>query len=179
MECISTMMMSPFSALRCGICHCPSSNMRLSSGIAPIRHYLKQGITVGLGVDGSASNDSSNMLVEIRSALLLSRVSAVGDNDFLNARTVLEMATRNSARLLGRPDIGRLAAGCVADFIAIDTDRIEIIGSEDPVAAVAFCAMTRVDHSWVHGKRLVKHAQLLNLDFSALVERVRGRLSHS
>ena len=160
----------------CGVCHCPSSNMRLNSGIAPISHYIRRGITVGLGVDGSASNDSSNVIVEVRTALLLSRVSAVSENDFLDARTVLELATRNSARLLGRCDIGRLAVGCVADFIAIDTDRIEIIGSEDPVAAVAFCAMTQVDHSWVHGKQLVKHGQLLSLDLSKLVDRIRSRV---
>jgi len=78
----------------CGICHCPSSNMRLGSGIAPVRHYLDQAITVGLGVDGSASNDSSNLLSEIRTAVLLSRLAAEDDASFLGARTVLEMATR-------------------------------------------------------------------------------------
>ena len=159
----------------CGICHCPSSNMRLSSGIAPVSRYLKNGLTVGLGVDGSASNDSSNLLVELRTALLLSRVAAESDADFLNARMALEMATRNSAGLLGRTDVGILAPGYAADFIAFDSDRIEIAGSEDPVAAIAFCAMTRVDHSWVHGRPLVRHGQLADYDVSDLVERIRRR----
>jgi cytosine/adenosine deaminase-related metal-dependent hydrolase len=159
----------------CGICHCPSSNMRLSSGIARVSHYLRNGLTVGLGVDGSASNDSSNLLAEIKMALLLSRVQAASEADFLTGRTVLEMATRNSARLLGRADIGYLAPGCTADFIAIDTGRVEIVGSEDPVAAIAFCAMTRVDHSWVHGKPLVRNGALTGFDLPSLVERIRER----
>jgi cytosine/adenosine deaminase-related metal-dependent hydrolase len=159
----------------CGICHCPSSNMRLSSGIAPVTRYLKSGITVGLGVDGSASNDASNLLAEMRMALLLSRVKPETEGDFLTARTVLEMATRNGAALLGRDDIGRLEAGRVADFVAVDSNRIEIAGSEDPVAAIVFCAMTRVDHSWVHGRRIVKKGELSGHDFQALAERVRRK----
>jgi cytosine/adenosine deaminase-related metal-dependent hydrolase len=158
----------------CGICHCPSSNMRLSSGIAPVNRYLKSGLTVGLGVDGSASNDSSNMLVEMRTALLLSRVIATSNADFLAARTVLEMATRNSAHLIGRGDIGCLAPGYAADFIAIDADRVEIAGSDDPVAAIAFCAMTRVDHSWVHGRPLVHDGRLPGFDLPGLIERLRA-----
>jgi 8-oxoguanine deaminase len=156
----------------CGICHCPSSNMRLGSGIAPVRHYLDQAIMVGLGVDGSASNDSSNLLSEIRTAVLLSRVAAENDASFLGARTVLEMATRNGAKLLGRNDIGRLVPGCAADFIAIDSGRIELAGSEDPVAALAFCALTRVDHSWVHGKRIVREGRLVGVNLETLIERV-------
>ena len=156
----------------CGICHCPSSNMRLGSGIAPVRHYLDQTITVGLGVDGSASNDSSNLLSEVRTALLLSRLAAENEKSFLSARTVLEMATRNGAKLLGRNDIGRLAPGCAADFIAIDGDRIELAGSEDPVAALAFCALTRVDHSWVHGKGIVREGRLVGVNLESLIERV-------
>jgi len=156
----------------CGICHCPSSNMRLGSGIAPVRHYLDQTITVGLGVDGSASNDSSNLLSEVRAALLLSRLAAENEKSFLSARAVLEMATRNGAKLLGRNDIGRLAPGCAADFIAIDSGRIELAGSEDPVAALAFCALTRVDHSWVHGKRIVQQGRLVGVNMESLIERV-------
>jgi cytosine/adenosine deaminase-related metal-dependent hydrolase len=149
----------------CGICHCPSSNMRLGSGIAPVRHYLDQAITVGLGVDGSASNDSFEPVVRNshrRSAVAAGR----------GARTVLEMATRNGAKLLGRNDIGRLAPGCAADFIAIDSGRIEIAGSEDPVAALAFCALTRVDHSWVHGNRIVREGRLVGVNLEALIDRV-------
>jgi cytosine/adenosine deaminase-related metal-dependent hydrolase len=157
----------------CGICHCPSSNMRLSSGIAPIKHYLDQAITVGLGVDGSASNDSSNFLSEIRTALMLSRIKAENEESFLGARTVLEMATRNGAKLLGRKDLGRLERGYAADFIAIDSGRIEIAGSEDPVAALAFCAITRVDHSWVHGNRIIRNGNLVRADLEGVLERVR------
>jgi 8-oxoguanine deaminase len=162
---------------RCGsgICHCPSSNMRLSSGIAPVSRYLKNGVIVGLGVDGSASNDSSNLLTEARTALLLSRETAPTAADFLGARTVLEMATRNSARLLGRRDIGSLAPPMAADFIAIDSNRLEIAGSEDPVAAVVFCAMARVDHSWVHGNPLVERGKLKGYDVDGLLERIRIR----
>jgi 8-oxoguanine deaminase len=156
----------------CGICHCPSSNMRLSSGIAPVKYYLDQGVAVGLGVDGSASNDSSNLLTEIRTSLLLSRVTAESDESFLGARTVLEMATRNGAKLLGRNDIGQLAPGCAADFIAIDSGRLEIAGSEDTVAALAFCAMTRIDHSWVHGSPVVQKGKLVRVDLEDLLERV-------
>jgi cytosine/adenosine deaminase-related metal-dependent hydrolase len=162
----------------CGICHCPSSNMRLSSGIAPVRRYLNRGLAVGLGVDGSASNDSSNLLVEMRTALLLSRLATEDGTEFLTARNVIEMATRNGARLLGRTDIGCLAAGYVADFVAIDAERLEIAGSCDPVAAIAFCAMTRVDHSWVHGKPLVRHGELKGYDFAGTLERIRRRALH-
>ncbi len=164
---------------RCGICHCPHSNMRLNSGIAPVSRYLRNAVNVGLGVDGSASNDSSNLLVEVRAALLLSRVVAPTEADFLSARTVLEMATRNSARLLGRTDIGCLAPGFAADFIAFDSNRLELAGSEDPVAAIAFCAMTRVDHSWVHGRRLVERGTLTSYDLGGLLERIRNRAMQS
>ena len=146
--------------------------MRLSSGIAPVKYYLDQGVAVGLGVDGSASNDSSNLLTEIRTSLLLSRVTAESDESFLGARTVLEMATRNGAKLLGRNDIGQLSPGCAADFIAIDSVRLEIAGSEDPVPALAFCAMTRVDHSWVHGNPVVQKGKPLRVDLEDLLERV-------
>jgi cytosine/adenosine deaminase-related metal-dependent hydrolase len=159
----------------CGICHCPSSNMRLGSGVAPVKQYIDSGLTVGLGVDGSASNDSSNLLAEMRTALLLSRVRALGDDDLLTARTVLEMATTNGARLLGRNDIGRLTPGCVADFIAFDTNRIEIIGSEDAVAAIVFCALTRVDHAWVHGNQLIRFGRFVSFDLSDLIERWKER----
>jgi cytosine/adenosine deaminase-related metal-dependent hydrolase len=162
----------------CGICHCPNSNMRLGSGIAPARRYLNRGITVGLGVDGSASNDSSNLLVEIRTALLLSRLATEDGAEFLTARDVLEMATRNSARLLGRTDIGCLAPGYAADFVAINAERLEIAGSDDPVAAVAFCAMTRVEHSWVHGKQLVRQRELIGYNYAGLIERIRRRVPH-
>jgi cytosine/adenosine deaminase-related metal-dependent hydrolase len=147
--------------------------MRLGSGIAPVRRYLSAGLTVGLGVDGSASNDSSNLLAEIRMALLLSRVTAAADGAGLTGRMAIELATRNSAQLLGRTDIGSLAPGRAADFIAICADRLEIIGSEDPIAAIAFCSITAVDHSWVHGRPLVRDRKLVRFDLGSLIERMR------
>jgi 8-oxoguanine deaminase len=166
--------MATLKSCDCGICHCPSSNMRLNSGVAPVKECLDEGISVGLGVDGSASNDASNLLVEIRMAMLLSRVTAQNETDLISARTVIEMATRNGAKLLGRDDIGILAPGYAADFIAIDRRRLEIAGSDDPIAALAFCAMTRVDHSWAHGKPVVRQGQLVTVDLDDLLERVRS-----
>jgi 8-oxoguanine deaminase len=159
----------------CGICHCPSSNMRLASGVAPVAKYLERGLKIGLGVDGSASNDSSNLLSEARMALLLARVNATDDTQFIKARTVIEMATRNGAEILGRSDVGVLAAGFAADFVAIDSNRIEILGSVDPVAAIVFCAMTRVDFSWVHGKPVVQGGALRNFNMQMLADRCRQR----
>jgi len=159
----------------CGVCHCPSSNMRLASGIAPIQRYIERGLNVGLGVDGSASNDSSNLLSEIRMALLLARVNAPPDQPLLDARTILKAGTIGGAKLLGRNDIGRLQAGYCADFIAFRLDRIELLATEDPLAAVALCALTRVDHSWVHGRRIIESGKLLGADERGLLDRCAKR----
>jgi 8-oxoguanine deaminase len=160
-----------------GVAHCPSSNMRLASGIAPVRRYLREGVSVGLGVDGSASNDGSNMLAEARQAMLLSRTGqAVAPHideaeDLLTARQALEMATIGGARVLGRSDIGAIRPGMCADFIAIDLNRIEYAGAgHDPVAAVVFCDPVGVDFNYVHGKPVVKDGQILTLELPALVE---------
>lgn len=159
----------------CGVCHCPSSNMRLASGIAPVQAYRRRGVNVGLGVDGAASNDSSNMLTEMRMALLLARVGSPASEPLLDARAVLEMATLGGAALLGRTDLGSLQSGFAADFIAVSRDRIELLGADDPVAALALCALTRVDHAWVHGRQVVRNQTLIGHDHSALVERCRSR----
>ena len=152
-----------------GVAHCPTSNMRLASGAAPIARYLASSVPVGLGVDGSASNDSSNMLAEVRQALLLNRLTGgVG----LTARDALAMATVGGAQVLGRDDIGRLAPGYGADFIAFDLNRIEFAGAHhDPVAAVILCAPHTVDHSWVAGRPLVSGGRVVGVDQEALVER--------
>ena len=151
-----------------GVAHCPTSNMRLGAGAAPITRYLDRGVPVGLGVDGSASNDSSNMLAEVRQALLLNRVN---NGPGFTARQALEMATTGGAGILGRHDIGKLAPGHAADFIAIDLNRVEFAGSlHDPVAATVLCAPARVDHSWVGGRRLVEHGEVVGVDISALIE---------
>jgi 8-oxoguanine deaminase len=158
-----------------GIAHCPTSNMRLASGLAPIGRYLRADVPVGLGVDGSASNDSSNMLGESRQALLLNRLAVspgVGEGPQLTARQALELATVGGARVLGRDDLGVLAPGYAADMIAIDLNRVEYAGAlHDPVAATVLCAPTTVDHSWVGGRRLVERGQVVGVDVGRLVER--------
>lgn len=160
-----------------GVAHCPSSNMRLASGIAPIRRYLAQGVRVGLGVDGSASNDSSNLIAEARQAMLLSRVGqAVAPqiderSALLTARQALEMATRGGAAVLGRDDVGAIAAGMCADFIAFDLNRPEFSGARhDPLAALVFCSTVHVDANYVHGQAIVKDGHLQTLDLPELIE---------
>ncbi len=157
-----------------GVAHCPTSNMRLASGLAPILDYLAAGVPVGLGVDGSASNDSSHMLAEVRQALLLNRLAVapgVGEGAQMTARQALELATAGGARVLGRSDIGVLAAGKAADFIAINVDRIEYAGAmHDPVAAVVLCASVGVDHSWVGGRPLVAGGRVVGIDESRLID---------
>jgi cytosine/adenosine deaminase-related metal-dependent hydrolase len=161
-----------------GVAHCPSSNMRLASGIAPIRRYLARQVKVGLGVDGSASNDGSHMLGEARQAMLLSRVGAavapeIDDQaELLTARQALELATRGGAAVLGRDDIGSLEVGKCADFIAIDLDRVEYAGGlHDPLAALVFCAPVNISLSYVHGKPVVLEGELVTVDLPPIIER--------
>jgi 8-oxoguanine deaminase len=160
-----------------GVAHCPSSNMRLASGIAPVRRYRAAGVNVGLGVDGSASNDGSHMLAEARQAMLLSRLgSAVapameGLPGLLTARQVLEMATLGGAAVLGRSDIGSIEAGRCADFVAIDLNRLSFAGGlHDPVAALVFCASVTVDLSYVHGRPVVREGRLATVDLPPVIE---------
>jgi cytosine/adenosine deaminase-related metal-dependent hydrolase len=156
-----------------GVAHCPTSNMRLASGIAPVRTYLDSRVPVGLGVDGSASNDSSHMLAEARQALLLSRLAVapgVGEGPLMPVREALRMATVGGAEVLGRPDLGRIAPGMAADFVAISLDDLSYAGGlHDPIAAVLLCAPSRVAHSWVHGKPVVEHGRLVGIDIDRLV----------
>ena len=161
-----------------GVAHCPSSNMRLASGIAPVRRFQRQGVPVGLGVDGSASNDTSHMLAETRQALLLSRVGGAARPDIdqetslLTARTALELATRGGAAVLGREDIGSLEPGKCADFIGIRLDRLGYAGAlHDPVAAAVLCAPATVDLGVVHGRKVVDQGQLVGVDLPPLIER--------
>ncbi len=158
----------------CGVAHCPSSNMRLASGIAPLREYLQKGVKVGLGVDGSASNDGSHMLAEARQAMLLARLRAGVEGASLSgqaappimtAREVLEVATRGGAAVLGRSDIGSLEAGKCADFIAFNLGRLEFSGGlHDPVAALLFCNPVNVDYSVIGGRTVVRRGELLTLN---------------
>ncbi|MCC7359701.1 MAG: 8-oxoguanine deaminase [Anaerolineales bacterium] len=154
----------------CGVAHCPSSNMRLASGIAPLKKYRAAGVNVGLGCDGSASNDSSHLLAEARQALLLARVQ--GDPGALTARQALEHATLAGAAVLGRTDIGALAPGLCADFFAIRLDRLAYAGAlHDPVAATVFCAPQTADYTVINGRVVVRQGQLTTVDLPVVIER--------
>ena len=159
-----------FAQTGTGVCHCPSSNMRLASGIAPVRAYLDTETKVGLGVDGSASNDSSHLLAEVRMALLLQRVS--GNPAGLSAEEALWLATRGGAAVLGRDDIGQLAPGKSADFIGLRLDRLDYAGAlHDPLAALVFCTPQRVDLSVINGQVVVEDGHLLTVDMGPVIER--------
>lgn len=159
-----------FARTGTGVAHCPCSNMRLASGIAPIRRMRDAGVPVGLGVDGSASNDAGNMINEARQALLLQRVGF--GPDAMTAREALEIATLGGARVLGRDDIGRLAPGMAADFVAFDTRGIGMAGGlHDPVAALVFCNPGQAAYSVVNGRVVVREGRLATLDLPSLVTR--------
>ena len=152
-----------------GACHCPSSNMRLASGIAPIRSMLDQGVPVGLGVDGSASNDSSHLLAEARMAMLLQRV--LGNPAGLTGAEALWLGTRGGASVLRRDDIGMLAPNMAADVIAIDLNRLPYAGAtHDPMNALVFCAPPQVDLSIINGKIVVEDGELRTIDLPRIVE---------
>ena len=162
-----------FAATGTGVAHCPSSNMRLASGIAPVRAMLDAGVAVGLGVDGSASNDGSHLLAEARQALLLQRVGFGAAA--LSAREALALATRGGARVLGRNDIGQLAPGMAADLIAIDLGAVGYAGGaqHDPVAAVLLCAPAHVAWSVIDGRVVVRDGRLVTIDLPRALERHR------
>ncbi|GEO15087.1 8-oxoguanine deaminase [Microvirga aerophila] len=159
-----------FARTGTGIAHCPCSNMRLASGIAPVRQMICAGVPVGIGVDGSASSDSGDILAETRQAMLLQRVG-FGPRA-MSAREALELATVGGARVLNRDDIGALAPGMAADLVAFNLNRIEYAGAlHDPVSALVFCAPARVDYSIVNGRVLVRDRQITSIDLGPLVER--------
>ncbi len=159
-----------FARTHTGVAHCPCSNMRLASGIAPIRAMRDAGVPVALGVDGSASNDSSDLINEARQALLLQRV--MGNPQAMTAREALEIATLGGAAVLGRDDIGALAPGMAADIIGFDLSTLGYAGGavHDPVAALVFCRSQQVDFSMVNGRLLVQDGQPLYIDVPLLVE---------
>ncbi len=160
-----------FARTGTGVAHCPCSNMRLASGIAPIRKMLDCGVPVGLGVDGSASNDTGNLLQEARTAFLVARVKEC-DPTAMTAREILAVATLGGAKVLGRDDIGVIAPNMAADFIAIDIERPEFAGAHhDLVAALIFCAVPSVDYSFINGRKVVDRGQLTTLDLGLLIER--------
>lgn len=158
-----------FARTGTGVAHCPSSNMRLASGIAPIRKMLEHQVAVGLGVDGSASNDSAHMLAETRMALLLQRVGF--GPDAITAREALELATLGGARVLNRDDIGALAPNMAADFVAFDLNQIAYAGAlHDPVAALVFCASANVSYSIINGRVVVREGHLMTIDLPSVLE---------
>lgn len=161
-----------FARTGTGVAHCPGSNMRLGSVVAPIRAMRDAGVPVALAVDGSASNDSGHLLAEARLGLLLQRV-AFGAGA-MSAREMLEIATLGGARVLGRDDIGALAPGMACDLVGVRLDEPALAGADnDPVAALLMCQVARVALAVVHGRPLVQSRQLLTLDEPALVARHR------
>jgi len=181
---------SLFAATRTGVAHCPCSNMRLASGIAPVRRMLAAGVPVGLGVDGSASNDGAHLLGEARQAMLLARVGRAlqppqrtpdGRTVFgcdlgpaeMTARDALALATRGGAEVLGRRDIGRLQQGLCADLALFDLHTVGMAGGavHDPVAALMLCASPQAAVTIVHGRVVVREGQLATVDLPRLVER--------
>lgn len=160
-----------------GVAHCPCSNMRLASGIAPVRQMRFEAVPVGLGVDGSASNDSSHMLAEARQALLLARVGF--GPDAMTARDALEIATLGGAKVLNRDDIGALAPDMAADFVAFDLRTIGFAGGlHDPVAALVFCAPASVAYSVINGRIVVREGRLTTVDLPLVIE-AQNRLARA
>jgi len=169
-----------FAHTGCGVAHCPCSNLRLASGIAPVRKYLAAGVKVGLGVDGSASNDASNLLLETRQAMLLARLqsgllpsgtASSEDSKLMTAREALELATRGGAQVLGRTDIGSLEPGKCADFFSLDLHTVGYAGAlHDPVAAVLFCAPQPAVNTVINGKLVVRDGEIITMDMGPVVE---------
>ena len=166
-----------FARTGTGVAHCPCSNMRLASGIAPVREMIDQGVKVGIGVDGSASNDSGHMLNEARQAMLLQRVCKGGEA--LNARQTLALATRGGAAVLGRDDIGILAPGYAADITAFDRRTIDFAGSDwDPLASLLFCGPVKANHTVINGRHVVANGQLTTMEMGQILERHTAMAHH-
>ena len=158
-----------FARTGTGVAHCPCSNMRLASGIAPVRQMLDAGVKVGLGVDGSASNDSGHMLNEARQAMLLQRVIQGGEA--MGARESLAVATRGGAAVLGRDDIGVLAPGYAADIVAFDCRGIDFAGAAwDPLAALVFCGPGKAAYTIINGRVVVADGKLQTMDTATLLQ---------
>jgi cytosine/adenosine deaminase-related metal-dependent hydrolase len=169
-----------FAATRTGVAHCPSSNMRLASGIAKVAEMRSAGVPVGLGVDGSASNDGAQLLAEARLALLLQRVGASLEPfgcdrgpAAMTARDALDLATRGGAEVLGRSDIGQLAPGLCADLALFDLSALELAGGavHDPVGALLLCASPRAAFTIVDGKVRVRRGRLESFELAPVIER--------
>jgi cytosine/adenosine deaminase-related metal-dependent hydrolase len=159
-----------FGRTHTGVAHCPCSNMRLGSGIAPIVRMLEAGVSVGVGVDGCASNDSGDVVAELRQAMLLQRVHS-GPGSF-TARQALQIGTLGGAAALGRDDIGRLEPGMAADLAVFDLNALAFAGAQhDQVAALMFCGPARAAYTIVNGRMVVREGRLTTLNLRALVDR--------
>ena len=159
-----------FARTKTGIAHCPCSNMRLASGIAPVRKMRDKGVPVGLGVDGSSSSDSAHMINEARQTMLLQRVQ--GNPGAMSAREALFIATRGGADVLGRKDIGQIAPGFAADFAIFDKDVIDFAGTQtDPLAALVFCGPVKPRDVMINGKFVVRDGHLTTMPLATLLER--------
>jgi cytosine/adenosine deaminase-related metal-dependent hydrolase len=163
------------------VAHCPTSNMRLGSGVAPVPRMMDRGITVGLAVDGSASNDSSDMIGEMRNGLLMHRLTFGAGA--MTAGDMLGLATRGGARLLGRPELGSLEVGRAADLAMVDLNRLEYTGAlSDPLAALIFSGIDHsVDLTMVNGRIVVQDGRLVNMDEDRLIKqgrRISGEMLH-
>ena len=174
-----------FARTGTGVAHCPCSNMRLASGIAPIRAMRDAGVPVGLGVDGAASNDAGHMLGEARMAMLLQRVAhgPVKGASAMSAREALEISTLGGAKVLGRDDIGALAVGMAADIVTVALTEIGMAGAlHDPLAALLFCHVPRIRHSIVNGRFVVRDGRVTTLELPVLIERhneLAAQLAHA
>ena len=151
-----------FASSSTGVAHCPTSNLRLGAGVAPVRDYVDAGIRVGLGVDGSASNERSDLLFEVKQALLAAR--GRGGPEAMTAREALRLGTRGGAAVLGRTDIGSLEPGKCADFAVWRTDGLELGGAEDLPAGLVLSAPHRVDRLVVGGEDVVRGGALVRVD---------------
>ena len=166
-----------------GVAHCPSSNLRLGSGRAPFREMRRLGVPMGFGVDGSSSNDGSNLLAEARMALLVHRSPEVAPDQWPTAREVIEVATEGGARVLGRDDVGRIESGLAADLVAVDTRTFAFAGAcvHDPLAALLYCSPNRpADLVVVNGRVVVEGGRLLTLDereTAARADRIASEMS--
>jgi cytosine/adenosine deaminase-related metal-dependent hydrolase len=168
---LSTEDVDKFGRHDVGVAHCPTSNMRLGAGIAPVRELLDAGVRVGLGVDGSASNERGDLFLEVKQALLVAR--ARGGPKALSARDALRLGTRGGASVLGRNDIGQLATGKRADFAVWRTDVLELGGASDPVAGLVFAGPHRVDRLYVGGDEVVRDGHLVRGDETEIAREQR------
>jgi len=164
-----------FASTGTGVAHCPTSNLRLGAGVAPVRDMLDAGVRVGLGVDGSASNERGDLFLEVKQALLVARGRNGGAA--MTAREAIRLGTRGGASVLRRDDIGSLEAGKCADFAVWRTDGLELGGADDPVAGIVFAGPHRADRLVVGGETVVRDGQLVNADESAIAQahRVQAR----